>query len=408
MQRVIAVSVTLSALATAAYAQRAEFYGLGVGPVVRGLSGDGRVAAGYFVASEATQGALWERGVGWRFVNAPSGYRNLQFSGASGDGGVICGTTTSTGSGTQYLACRYSDATGVVPLSDFTSDPPLPGERDASSGDAISRDGRTVVGVGRYGSEAGAALWREDGVIDIAGPPRSLAVAVSGDGRFVGGTEILNFSAFIYDSARRQAVFIGPGSPAAAFLETISDDGTVAAGGALGWRWNATTGFRFLDALPDNQAPRAVSAMSADGTVLAGGSRADTSTRSLAFIWRESLGSVYLTDYLDSIGVSYDAWVLKSVEGMSADGRHLVGLGINPDGEVESWYAFLPDLAPPLCSAALPCPADFDHSGGVDGDDITAFISSWQLGEDCGDIDRSGGVDGEDIGAFIGRWQMGC
>ncbi len=53
------------------------------------------------------------------------------------------------------------------------------------------------------------------------------------------------------------------------------------------------------------------------------------------------------------------------------------------------------------------CAADFDQSGGVDGDDIGAFFAAWQTGDTCGDVDRSGGVDGDDIGAFFVVWQAG-
>ncbi len=53
------------------------------------------------------------------------------------------------------------------------------------------------------------------------------------------------------------------------------------------------------------------------------------------------------------------------------------------------------------------CAADFDQSGGVDGDDITAFFEAWQAGAACGDVDGSGGVDGDDIPFFFVRWEAG-
>ncbi len=52
------------------------------------------------------------------------------------------------------------------------------------------------------------------------------------------------------------------------------------------------------------------------------------------------------------------------------------------------------------------CPADWDGSGGVDGDDIGAFFTDWQAGN--ADIDGSGGTDGDDITFFFERWQAGC
>ncbi len=52
------------------------------------------------------------------------------------------------------------------------------------------------------------------------------------------------------------------------------------------------------------------------------------------------------------------------------------------------------------------CPADWDGSGGVDGDDIGAFFIDWQAGD--ADIDQSGGTDGDDITVFFEHWQAGC
>ncbi len=82
--------------------------------------------------------------------------------------------------------------------------------------------------------------------------------------------------------------------------------------------------------------------------------------------------------------------------------RTLATLGrIDPTGG----GAYAPSLlGGPACPA---CAADFDQSGGVDGDDITAFFAAWQAGEACGDVDGSGGVDGDDIPFFFVRWEAG-
>ncbi len=58
----------------------------------------------------------------------------------------------------------------------------------------------------------------------------------------------------------------------------------------------------------------------------------------------------------------------------------------------------------PNCPA---CAADYDQSGGVDGQDIGAFFNDWEAGAQCADVDGSGGVDGDDIGFFFDRWQAG-
>ena len=52
------------------------------------------------------------------------------------------------------------------------------------------------------------------------------------------------------------------------------------------------------------------------------------------------------------------------------------------------------------------CPADVNDDGGVDGDDVIAFFTSWDAGS--GDFNRDGGTDGDDVIAFFIRWDMNC
>jgi hypothetical protein len=54
------------------------------------------------------------------------------------------------------------------------------------------------------------------------------------------------------------------------------------------------------------------------------------------------------------------------------------------------------------------CPADFDCSGGVDGDDVIAFFGMWDAGEIGADFTGDGGVDGDDVIGFFGAWDTGC
>ena len=56
----------------------------------------------------------------------------------------------------------------------------------------------------------------------------------------------------------------------------------------------------------------------------------------------------------------------------------------------------------------LPCTADMNIDGGVDGSDINAFFEVWETGEVAGDLNRDGGVDGADIQFFLEHWESGC
>ena len=75
--------------------------------------------------------------------------------------------------------------------------------------------------------------------------------------------------------------------------------------------------------------------------------------------------------------------------------------GVSGFTDIALLVEFLDDSTCPVCAA------DFDQSGGVDGDDIAAFFGEWQSGEACADVDGSGGVDGDDIGFFFVRWEAG-
>ncbi len=55
----------------------------------------------------------------------------------------------------------------------------------------------------------------------------------------------------------------------------------------------------------------------------------------------------------------------------------------------------------------IPCPADFNADGGVDGADVEAFFEAWSGGDASGDVNRDGGVDGADVEYFFARWEAG-
>jgi hypothetical protein len=52
------------------------------------------------------------------------------------------------------------------------------------------------------------------------------------------------------------------------------------------------------------------------------------------------------------------------------------------------------------------CPADWDQSGGVDGDDVIAFFAQWD--QSNADFNTDGGTDGDDVIAFFAAWDSGC
>ena len=70
-----------------------------------------------------------------------------------------------------------------------------------------------------------------------------------------------------------------------------------------------------------------------------------------------------------------------------------------------STSAFLTVLPEGACG--VPCPADFNQDGGVDGADIDSFFGAWETGDSGADVNLDGGVDGGDIDTFFAAWEAG-
>ena len=79
-----------------------------------------------------------------------------------------------------------------------------------------------------------------------------------------------------------------------------------------------------------------------DGSVIVGESASAFGVE--AFIWTPSTGMRALKDLLETeYGLDLTGWTLTSARGISADGRTIVGEGINPLGFDEAWIATVPE-----------------------------------------------------------------
>ena len=92
-------------------------------------------------------------------------------------------------------------------------------------------------------------------------------------------------------------------------------------------------------------------------------------------------------------------------------------LTINPveAGDAGSYDAIVTTTCGPVTSdpatltvnSGIPCPADFNQDGGVDGSDIADFFLAWENGEPAADVNFDGGTDGADIEYFFAAWEAG-
>ncbi len=110
-----------------------------------------------------------------------------------------------------------------------------------------------------------------------------------------------------------------------------------------------------------------------------------------------------LTTSTLSVRVDVGAFVADLI----ASGRRRLGILVRQVPENASGEFLFAFTGNSMIETEASCPdyvADYDQSGGVDGDDIAAFFADWQEGKPCADVDQSAGVDGDDIEFFYVRW----
>lgn len=222
---------------------------------------------------------------------------------------------------------------------------------------------------------------------------------VSGNGDFVAGSRLLNREAFRWSEGQGFEI-IYSGNNVVKDVQISESGGLVVGANVLptigernpysGWAWTPGTGFRFLEGNYLSQAPQVIAP---DGSFIIGTYASDnfqqgafalvrwapdgsahilfgpeTFSNRRSFIatgvdsagalivgnmanypeaadptvWTLGGGFVPLAAYFDAAGVDFDGWTLKSVSKLSADGLTFAGVGINPDGQRETWIATIP------------------------------------------------------------------
>jgi len=379
----------------------ATFTGLGVSEA-RGISADGSVAVGGGWAlrwedgvmadlGSFLSGAAPERGLG-ACRSSRFGSVNLcptVAQAASADGSVVVGASGIVPfhweDGVMTPLCRgavvggssggYSGGTawdvsanGSVVASGGSSG----GSSGGTAGD-VSADGSVVL------SYCGAFRWTEAGdVVRLEHPP---GAGLSADGSVVvGARKILlhpgsapegcppvkigspatTSEAFRWEvtgdcdpDGPSDSCMVGlgdlPGGAFISYARAVSADGSVVVGGsqsdlcseAFRWEDGVMTGLGTLAGGSESTAR----AVSADGSVVVGhniyGVFPFRTTE--AFVWTERNGMRSVRSVLvDDFGFDLTGWTLTSAAGISDDGLTILGNGINPDGESEAWIAMLP------------------------------------------------------------------
>jgi uncharacterized membrane protein len=357
--------LTLAASSATLNAAQPTFMGLGdlpsgdVNSVASGVSADGSVVVG----TSGSEAFRWSSSMGMVGLGG-----NSTAADVSADGSVIVGTW-----GSQAFRWTHSD--GLVGLGDF------PAGDFRSFGHAVSDDGLVVVGrgtsvicspgSGRCGSILRGFRWTEDSGMQISSI--STPTDVSGDGSVIvgggarwtldGGIDILgdltggSLNSFAWGVSADGSIVVGQGNP-----------------GAEAFRWTESSGMVGLGILPGFNASLA-QAVSADGSLVVGYSGDDSLTSGQAFLWNEAHGMRSLRDVLvndHGLGASLAGWTLTSANDISADGRFIVGSGINPSGNTEAWLAEL--------ASQSTFSGDFNHDGAVNAADYVVWRNGFAIG----------------------------
>jgi probable HAF family extracellular repeat protein len=357
MQRlaVLAACCVLLGIAQSAHAAEWSFQGLGELPggdfysTALGISADGSTVVGVStVGSVHSQAFRWTKetgmvGLGYLFDDAYSSGA----LGASSGGSVVVGRGQY---GSIYQAFRWSSGEGMVRVSESSY---------PSFAYDVSADGSMIVG-GTRATSAGqfleAFLWTADGgtvgLGDLEGGGLySYAAALSPDGSVIVG---IGRSSQGYEAFRWTSLegMIGLGDLAKGDFQSnanaVSADGAVVVGagtsasGVEAFRWTNELGMVGLGDLPGGEFRSYADGVSADGSVIVG--TGSSALGDSAFYWTEATGMIELQELLLSGGVTaVTGWTLNAAAAISADGRIIVGRGINPDGFDEAWIAIVPE-----------------------------------------------------------------
>jgi fibronectin type 3 domain-containing protein len=101
-----------------------------------------------------------------------------------------------------------------------------------------------------------------------------------------------------------------------------------------------------------------------------------------------------------------------NVSGSTTNTLEIYGVTEDDDGDLFQCFITSPcgnafSNRASLFVLPVPCPADFNQDGGIDGADVQAFFDAWEQGDPSADVNYDGGVDGEDVDYFFAAWENG-
>jgi probable HAF family extracellular repeat protein len=351
---------------------------------------------------ERTWGLYWAPGkIEWLTPQENQTNSDLTPQDISTDGTTVVGRILSdTDSTPFYWNSSLATLQSVLPVNQY------------GSANAVTIVGNDIVIVGTRDSVMGAEAFRRSnsgvtGLGDLDGGIQySEAFDVSSDGNVVVGvsssTSGIEGEAFRWSDGTMIGLGDLSGGDFFSQANAISADG----GTIVGWsnsgngmeasRWTQAEGMRELGDLPGGEFLSTAFDVSADGRVIVGTSDSAAGVND-AFIWIAGFGIQRVADVLlqQRIYVEDMGWELFSANGISDDGRYIVGTGSNAFGEVRGWLAEI-DLPSGLRG-------DFNRDGMLDATDIDELTREVRRGahSESFDLNSDRQVNAEDRRIWI-------
>ncbi len=315
----------------------AGFRGLGFGLTFAGLSADGAVLVGGSAVNNRNRPIRWTEAQGLQTIGTDNG----DAFAVSADGSVVVGRLNGSGLGAG-VPFRWTAEDGMQVLA------------DSGTARGVSADGSVVVGEVRHQAFLWTAAGGRQSLDGMGASAMSAAHAVSSGGDVVVGWRMTSDGqrrGFRWTSGTMQLLNpLGPGYGIGvpnSEAHDVSADGSIVVGrstspeGQQGIRWmgGMSQGFGVW---PSGFPLRSwACCISDDGSRVVGNVTGHNSDA--AFIWTAERGIRDLKTVLEQeYGLDLTGWLLYRVEAISANGRVMVGVGRNPQGQYEGWRAVLP------------------------------------------------------------------
>ncbi len=318
---------------------------------VRGISGDGRTVIGMDFIDGKAVGFVWTKAEGTRKLLCPTNSDRAVPTGISDDGQVIVGYAWQP---KGYEIVVWENLKTPTVIAPTREDRPHP---------IISGDGTWVyfqkVDFGSDRNSVRLACWRKGHPLEF---PNIAANAISKDGKCqvgTGGMAQVDHSPAAAGTGIRETDFHGliatrwedrkptqalgiPKSATASTATICNSDASLIGVSAMTksgdrpYLWSRSRGLRRLS-VPKNALSVNISCMSDDGHIIAGTQQTSSST--IALLWIDQR-PITLLDEARRMGLPKNIdWSPKTIEGISKDGRTLVGFNIpKRDGDAPSCW----------------------------------------------------------------------